>query len=117
MLRGLFCLPVFLWLLMPPGICLCHLPETILARLMPSRFPPPAPHDDEAEHPPGCTFRKLPFVEESPVDPGQFTGPLPGLLLPAVEIMLLDPLPGSPLPSPIDSGHAPLYLTTLALRL
>jgi hypothetical protein len=44
MLARLLTLPAVLWLLLPPGVCICHLPEQVVSRLR-GQVPPPDHHD------------------------------------------------------------------------
>jgi hypothetical protein len=114
-----FLLPALLWLLMPSGICICYLPETILAHLSGGRLCNyPAPESPDDPHPPGCTMKKLPVVAEHAPDLPQLqASPVLFACLPT-DTPLSVTSPGSAVPCPRGGGSdPPIYLTALSLRI
>lgn len=110
-LHRLFAVLTTLYLLIPPGYCLCHGFDELLA--------PSPTNQTEDDHAPGCPARKTPYLH-------QFENPVPDPDMTFAGDVLAEPLP--PLASPGWSGEKspalvawvsgpPLYLALRALRI
>jgi hypothetical protein len=117
MLRCCLYLPLLFWLLAPPGICTCQLPQRLLAAF--AGTAPPAPDNDpeDAPHPPGCTARKIPLVEDRADDLSARPDLLPGETLSPELLVSLAGRPPVILPVRAGGADLPVYLSTCALRL
>ncbi len=116
----LLLLPAALWVMIPQGFCICHLPERLLAALSGESvaLPADAPDlDQEDEHTPSCPAHKAPYLA-SPFAAFHHDGLGAAALLPPApaaagpEVL---PVANGPSP-PLDPSDQPLYLILRALR-
>ena len=114
MVARLLLLPAVLWLLLPPGVCICHLPEQLLARVR-GQTPPPDDHDHS--HCPCCHKPDCDHPAKTPTRPLDHAGPVASLHLPTPS------LESTPVPVTVDRPvflHPPapgLYVQLCALRI
>lgn len=120
MLHQFILIPVTLWLLLPPGICVCH----GLGNLLPifasetTAAPDFGPICEDAEHVPWCPEHKMTYHHAS-------SEPFGPSLAEGLVIVLPSVLPVSsgqttafcPLVSTAQPADSPLYLDLCALRI
>src|SRR5437764_450934 len=117
MLRSCLYLPLLFWLLAPPGICTCHLPQRLLAALAGTSQPFPDDDADDTVHLPGCTARKMPLVEDRADDLTARPDLLPGDTLSPLLLVSFAGQPPQLLPVRGPGADMPLYLSACMLRL
>jgi hypothetical protein len=114
MFARLLLLPAVFWLLVPPGVCICHLPEQLLARVR-GQVPPPDDHDHSqcpCCHKPDCDH-----PSKTPTRPHDHAGPVVPLDLP-VPSLESAPVPVLEVrPVFVHPPAAGLYVQLCALRI
>jgi hypothetical protein len=113
-------LPAIVWLLLPPGICICRLSQPLLlpAAAATADAGTPAPGDDDGDHMPWCTARKMTYAAPEAIDAGNLQ-PLDALTpLPSRDAESPDmaPAAGRPMTDPL-APSLPIYLAVGILRL
>ncbi len=119
MFRKLLLFPVALWLLLPPGICVCR----GFGNLLPVLGSEAAPSDDapiceDSEHAPWCPVHKMTYLNDATAPPVPDLGALWADTLPVPHPSLSAGYGDASLPAPAaQPADSALYLNLCALRI